>query len=80
MGNPKNPYIPTDEQLDLIRDEMQAVCDAWSGFNTAIEELYTACAEADVSDAFIEAAIDAVKDDRSGEDADEAFALAKEEV
>ena len=80
MGTPKNPDIPTDEQLDAIGPEMQAVCDAWQEFSRKVELLYDACDKHGVSEEFIDAAIENVKDGRTGEDADEAFELAREEM
>lgn len=80
MGNPKNPDIPTDEQLDAIGPEMQAVCDAWQEFSRKVELLYDACDKHGVSEDFIDAAIENVKDGRTGGSASTAFDRAKEEV
>ncbi|MBR1837400.1 MAG: hypothetical protein IJ783_08950 [Kiritimatiellae bacterium] len=80
MCNPNNPDIPTDEQLDAIGPEMQAVCDVWQEFSRKVELLYDACDEHGVSEDFIAAAIDAVKDGRTGGCASTAFDLAAEEM
>ena len=74
------PAAPTKEQLDAIRDNMQDVCDAWSELKASCNVLYKVAEKNGVSELFVDAAIDAVKDDRTGEDADEAFELAKEEM
>ena len=74
------PAAPTKEQLDAIRDNIQDVCDAWCELKASCNVLYKVAEKNGVSELFIDAAIDAVKDDRTGEDADEAFELAKEEV
>lgn len=74
------PAAPTEEQLDAIRGEMQDVCDAWGEFDMSCSNLYDAAEKNGVSGEFVDAAIDAVKDGRTGEDADEAFELAKDEM
>lgn len=74
------PAGPTEEQLDAIRDEMQSVCDAQTDWDIATADLYKAAEKAGVSEEFADAAIDAVKDGRAGEDVDEAFELAREEM
>lgn len=76
----EEPAVPTEEQLDAIRDEMQSVCDAQTEWDSATADLYKAAEKAGVSEEFADAAIDAVKDGRAGEDVDEAFELAKEEI
>ena len=74
------PVAPAEEQLDAIRDQMQDVCDAWSEFDMSCSNLYDAAEKNGVPFRFVDAAIDAVKDGRTGEDADEAFELAKDEM
>ena len=74
------PAAPAEEQLDAIRDQMQDVCDAWSEFDMSCSNLYDAAEKNGVPFRFVDAAIDAVKDGRTGEDADEAFELAREEM
>lgn len=76
----EEPAVPTEEQLDAIRDEMQSVCDAQTDWDSATADLYKAAEKAGVSEEFADAAIDAVRDGRAGEDVDEAFELAKEEI
>lgn len=76
----EEPAAPTEDQLDAIRGEMQDVCDAWSELKASCNVLYKVAEKNGVSELFVDAAIDAVKDDRTGEDADEAFELAREEM
>ena len=76
----EEPAVPTKGQLDAIRDNMQDVCDAWSELKASCNVLYAVAEKNGVSELFVDAAIDAVKDDRTGEDADEAFELAREEM